>query len=626
MNEIKTMAGLNFDFLKAVDIESEDLTFTESEQVCPRHGPYTARTYSDGFVSDCPKCTDERIAERQRLALEAEQKKIEERESARKREKHIEYCKSLNISPEFYFATLDDYIPKTRGQEEAKKATATLIEKKRGKVILLGSNGVGKEEWVEQIIPTPQGFRRFGDLSIGDYVYDETGKPTKILGVFPQGIKDSYKVTFTDGRSDECGLEHLWGVYTKSHGKWKYQVLTLNEMLKKGITNNKGSVRFHIPSSPVIECEEKQLPCDPYILGSFIGNGCCTCTYLSLSSNDEWQVKKCADILGCTLQRNTATYTWYFKKGKKVRTDEILPKEVCCYASEKRIPNEYMFASASQRQALLQGLFDTDGHAGAYGTRLHVSYSTTSKELAKDIQTLLLTFGIVSHIGEDTRKKHISFYLSVNCSVEKAAMLFSLPRKLEKVLNPNVKKGSHRDYSKVGIKKVEKVSEKKEMMCIWVENENHLYLTKDYLVTHNTMLASIACMALGGHIYTMYEMATMIRQSYTAKAEKSELEIVRGFINLPFLVIDEAGRVSASEAVLNWFSFILDQRHSLGLPTWINGNLHFKKDCAEKGCPRCFENYFDKDMLSRFHEDTTVINIKAKDGRTEKKSFKYFSD
>lgn len=285
MNEIKVMAGLNFDFLKAVDIESEDLTFTESEQVCPRHGPYTARTYSDGFVSDCPKCTDERIAERQRLALEAEQKKIEEREAARKREKHIEYCKSLNISPEFYFVTLNDYIPKTRGQEEAKKATATLIEKKRGKVILLGSNGVGK-----------------------------------------------------------------------------------------------------------------------------------------------------------------------------------------------------------------------------------------------------------------------------------------------------------------------------------------------------TMLASIACMALGGSIYTMYEMATMIRQSYTSKAEKSELEIVREFINLPFLVIDEAGRVASSEAVLNWFSFILDQRHSLGLPTWINGNLHFKKDCAEKGCPRCFENYFDKDMLSRFHEDTTVINIKAKDGRTEKKSFKYFSD
>ena len=286
MSEIKTMANLGFSFLKGLeDNTTEDLAFTESEQVCPKHGPYIARTYSDGFVSDCPKCTDERIAERKRLALEAEQKKIEEREAAIKRERHIEYCKGLNISPEFYFATLDDYIPKTKGQELAKIATAALIKNKRGKVILLGSNGVGK-----------------------------------------------------------------------------------------------------------------------------------------------------------------------------------------------------------------------------------------------------------------------------------------------------------------------------------------------------TMLASIASMALGGPIYTMYEMATMIRQSYTSKAEKSELEIVKDFINFDFLVIDEAGRVAASEAVLNWFSFILDQRHSLGKPTWINGNLHFRKDCEEKGCPKCFENYFDKDMLSRFHEDTTVINIKANDEREGKKTLKYFSD
>lgn len=289
MSDIVTMADLSFGFLndiaKEVASDSEEMTFTEKECVCPKHGAYVSKVYSDGFETGCPECANERIAERKRLALEAEKKETEERESARKRELHISYCKSLNVSPEFYFATLDDYIPKTKGQKEAKKATATLIEKKRGKVILLGSNGVGK-----------------------------------------------------------------------------------------------------------------------------------------------------------------------------------------------------------------------------------------------------------------------------------------------------------------------------------------------------TMLASIACKELGGRIYTMYEMAAMIRQSYTSRAEKSEMEIVKEFAGLPFLVIDEAGRITATEAVLNWFSFILDQRHSMGLPTWINGNLHFKKDCKENGCPKCFENYFDKDILSRFHEDTTVINIKAEDGRAEKKSFKYFSD
>lgn len=141
-----------------------------------------------------------------------------------------------------------------------------------------------------------------------------------------------------------------------------------------------------------------------------------------------------------------------------------------------------------------------------------------------------------------------------------------------------------------------------------------------------TMLASICARELKGCIYTMYEIATMIRQSYTAKAEKSEIEIVRDLVELPFLAIDEVGRIANSEAVQNWFSFILDKRHSRGLPTIVIGNLHFRKDCDQDGCPRCFENYFDKDVLSRFHEDTTVIQIKAPDERKEKKTMKYFTD
>lgn len=141
-----------------------------------------------------------------------------------------------------------------------------------------------------------------------------------------------------------------------------------------------------------------------------------------------------------------------------------------------------------------------------------------------------------------------------------------------------------------------------------------------------TMLASIACKYLGGKIYTMYEISAMIRQSYTQKAEKSELEIVYELSELPFLVIDEIGRVASSEAVQNWFSFILDKRHANGKPTIIIGNLHFKKDCESKGCSKCFENYFDNDILSRFHEETTVINIKSPDGRKEKHSMKYITD
>ena len=70
-----------------------------------------------------------------------------------------------------------------------------------------------------------------------------------------------------------------------------------------------------------------------------------------------------------------------------------------------------------------------------------------------------------------------------------------------------------------------------------------------------------------------------------------------GLATIPFLCIDEVGRIKNTEAVQDWFSYILDKRHSEGLPFMLIGNLHFKKDCKDGGCPKCFENYFDNETL-----------------------------
>lgn len=133
-----------------------------------------------------------------------------------------------------------------------------------------------------------------------------------------------------------------------------------------------------------------------------------------------------------------------------------------------------------------------------------------------------------------------------------------------------------------------------------------------------TMLASIATKKLGGMIYSMYEISVMIRQSYTIKANRSELEIVNELASVPFLAIDELGRTKGSETEQNWLSYILDKRHTRKLPFMLLSNGHFKKFCKEGGCPRCFENFVDNDVLSRLHEDSTVIMIDAPDNRVRK--------
>lgn len=130
-----------------------------------------------------------------------------------------------------------------------------------------------------------------------------------------------------------------------------------------------------------------------------------------------------------------------------------------------------------------------------------------------------------------------------------------------------------------------------------------------------TMLASIATKELGGKIYSMYEISAMIRQSYTIKAERSELEIVDELASVPFLAIDELGRSKSSETEQNWLSYILDKRHTRKLPFMLMSNGHFKKFCKLGGCSRCFENFVDNDILSRLHQDSAVIMIDAPDER-----------
>lgn len=133
-----------------------------------------------------------------------------------------------------------------------------------------------------------------------------------------------------------------------------------------------------------------------------------------------------------------------------------------------------------------------------------------------------------------------------------------------------------------------------------------------------TFLGCMAVKALGGKILSMYEITTMIRQCYSSRAEMTELEFVEKLANLPLLVIDEMGRTKGSEAELNWLSYILDKRHTRGLPFMILTNTHLSRDCPKKGCENCFERFVNNDVLSRLRQNSQIITIKAPDYRAKR--------
>ena len=124
-----------------------------------------------------------------------------------------------------------------------------------------------------------------------------------------------------------------------------------------------------------------------------------------------------------------------------------------------------------------------------------------------------------------------------------------------------------------------------------------------------THLACAAVKWLGGKRVTAYELGLRIRATYSRAAQETEQDVLDELARLPFLVIDELGRSKNSEAMKDWLSYIVDRRHSAGLPLMICSNAHMMTDCPKGGCDGCFEQLVGSDVLSRLQQDSQFVRI-----------------
>jgi DNA replication protein DnaC len=137
--------------------------------------------------------------------------------------------------------------------------------------------------------------------------------------------------------------------------------------------------------------------------------------------------------------------------------------------------------------------------------------------------------------------------------------------------------------------------------------------------TGKTHLAVCAVKELYGAIYTMFEISTRIRATYTPMASEKELNILDELARVPVLVIDEIGRTKGSEAEENWLSYIIDKRNSRELPLILISNKHNQKNCKNSGCKDCIENYLSEDVMSRLCVDGKVVYFSGEDYRKKKR-------
>ena len=363
--------------------------------------------------------------------------------------------------------------------------------------IYVGLAGTGKAMPKDTLIPTPDGEKLLGEIKVGDFVFDRKGHPTKVLGVYDRGVRRCFELMFSDGRKTRCCDEHIWPCYTS---KKNLKNLTLQEMMEKGIRiSAKSGARFRMPINGCVEFSEKELPVHPYILGVFLGDGCCKERYLTLSSNDLPVVEKVAKILNATAEKlSENNYSWRFMKGGKTITTKEVFGDIASWvmrgSNEKAIPADYLHGSRDQRIALLQGLFDTDGSVSSKSNGL-ASFSTTSSELYAGVSYLLRSLGLSASTSSKAvcrgRVKQngtcsTDYVVRTHLKPDQFDVCFSLPRQIEKLKAVfGAFKRPSKCTERVALTDVREI-EPCEQVCILVDNPEHLFLANDFLVTHNT--------------------------------------------------------------------------------------------------------------------------------------------
>ena len=392
--------------------------------------------------------------------------------------------------------------------------------------LFVGKSGGGKAQPLYSKIVTPNGYKQMKDIKLGDEIFGEDGNIYNVLGIYPQGIKDIYEITFTDGAKCRCSDEHLWNV-SASYGK--YKTMTLKEIMNnklytthKDKDTNYKSWKYRIPKYKPLQFRNKDVPINPWLFGMLIGDGCFNIESIGLSLYEKDLYDKVQNIL----IHDNFELRYLSKNHQEIKdfriADLIVSKDTtkasrkngkynhrflqyiydlglqAKHSNEKFIPDIYKYNSIDIRIGVLQGLIDSDGYIS--NNSHSIEYSTSSKQLAEDIKFLVYSLGGTCSCGE-----HKAFY-TYKEEKKQGLNSFELYIKMPDDIIPFTSKKHYSNYRKKGlttpVRKIKDIKYigKEQCQCIYTSNPSHLYLTDDCIVTHNTTLSRILAKQLNAYV------------------------------------------------------------------------------------------------------------------------------
>ncbi|MFD4558816.1 helicase-related protein [Streptomyces sp. NPDC058469] len=425
-------------------------------------------------------------------------------------------------SPDGLLSAFDDRLPftLTDGQVKvSKEIFDDLATEHPMHRLLQGEVGSGKAQPLDSLVLTPAGFCPMGDLKVGDEVVVPDGEIALIDGVFPQGEREVWRLVLSDGSHVECDDEHLWIVGTSCgwHRGQAPKVMTTREIRLDTFKAN-GSSKWYLPAAaPVDLGDDCGLPLDPYLFGLLLGDGSFRHNLRFSTIDDEIRdavataVAPECQVVPVKGSRCDFTIQLVQRAGG-VRNPVIQTLRGLnlwgVTSHGKFVPDEFKNTSIKNRLALLQGLMDTDGTVDANG--FSISLCSASLRLANDAAWLVRSLGGRARV----LPKKAAFNVYVSLPDEYAP--FRLARKAGRVRT----RPKYNTFRR-GIRAVEYVG-RKPVQCISVAHPSHAYVTDNFTVTHNTMVALRAMLAVvdaGGQAAMLAPTEVLAQQHHRSITE-----------------------------------------------------------------------------------------------------------
>lgn len=330
---------------------------------------------------------------------------------------------------------------------------------------------------------TPTGWKNIEDMTIGDEVITPKNKVEKVIGVFPQGIKDIYRVSVKDGAYLDVCENHLWKVKLPNG---KFEIINtkqLNEFPPKTKSGRNQYLKIDLVDG--VDFTEKEFILPPYVVGALIGDGGLSKQQCAITTKDKETVEK-FKTLGMNIRHQPSMKYGYGVLGIR---DEIKRLKLNVTSVDKFIPVEYKAGSYQQRLELVQGLMDTDGTVSKDGAT--VSFSTSSKRLAEDLQEVIRSLGGTATITtkepfylKDGERQYCNTSYIVYIRHRDRKSLFSLSRKRDRVVKSHPQLMSR-------VVSVENLGVKDYATCIAISGDEKQFISDNYMVSHNSEIGVI---------------------------------------------------------------------------------------------------------------------------------------